>query len=418
MNFLSTGEKIKRARIYKGVTLKELCKTDISISKMSCIENDKVKADKWILEMVAERLDLDIEYLLHNDIMELESSIKAYKEKKLVEKDFEDIKERLDYCLAKDYNELSFKFIHILFKAYTERKKIEEIKEIINIYNDIQNEVSEGKQLYFEDLAFYFLSRRNFNDASTYFSMSIGEIVSYGIENNIEKYAKNNIWLAFSHYNVGEYSKARGILVNLLELNLGISSGYLAIINGILASILMKNGEEYKKELEIYSGFDGKSNMDYSIISLLIADNYFEIEKSADAIELLKSTKKQIETVESFSYVQILLGIIERLIKHNNIEIAREYCEEALEISIMLDSHFFIERSYLYKAKIHRLQKSLIQWEMNMNLATDMLIRFASIEEKKERYMEMAEMYHVIGETRETIKYLTLAMSLEKSEDI
>lgn len=122
MNFLSTGEKIKRARIYKGVTLKELCKSDISISKMSCIENDKVKADEWILKMVAERLELNIEYLLHNDVMELEASIKSYKEKSLTEKDFEDIKERLDYCLAKDYNELSFKFIHILFEAYTKRK--------------------------------------------------------------------------------------------------------------------------------------------------------------------------------------------------------------------------------------------------------------------------------------------------------
>ena len=123
MNFLSTGEKIKRARIYKGVTLKELCKSDISISKMSCIENDKVKADEWILEMVAERLELNIEYLLHNDIMELEASTQRLREKNLTEKDFEDIKERLDYCLAKDYNELSFKFIHILLKHILEEKK-------------------------------------------------------------------------------------------------------------------------------------------------------------------------------------------------------------------------------------------------------------------------------------------------------
>ncbi|MGL5765476.1 MAG: helix-turn-helix domain-containing protein, partial [Sarcina sp.] len=78
MNFLSTGEKIKRARIYKGITLKELCQNDISISKMSCIENDKIKADAWILEMVAKRLDLDLNYLLYDDVMELENSIKEY----------------------------------------------------------------------------------------------------------------------------------------------------------------------------------------------------------------------------------------------------------------------------------------------------------------------------------------------------
>ena len=50
MEILSTGEKIKRARIYKGITLKDLCEDKISISKMSCIENGKVKADKEIYE--------------------------------------------------------------------------------------------------------------------------------------------------------------------------------------------------------------------------------------------------------------------------------------------------------------------------------------------------------------------------------
>lgn len=418
MNFLSTGEKIKRARIYKGVTLKELCKSDISISKMSCIENDKVKADEWILEMVAERLELNIEYLLHNDIMELEASIKSYEEKSLTEKDFEDIKERLDYCLAKDYNELSFKFIHILFEAYTRRKKIEEIKNIINIYNEIQDLVKDGKQTYYEDLAFYFLSRRNFSDAATYFSMSKSELKLKGLEEYSEEYAKNNIWLSFSYYSMDEYLKAKETLKDLIDLNLNLSENSLTIISGLLAAIKMKLKEDYNKDLDAYLNFNGEFDLYYNSIALLIADNYFEEGRTTDAIELLDKTKESVREVESFSYIQILLGIINRLITYNSIEKAKEYCEEALEISIKLDNHFFIERSYLYKAKIHRLQKSLIQWEMNMNLATDMLIRFASIEEKKERYMEMAEMYHVIGEIRETIKYLTLAMSLEKSEDI
>lgn len=418
MNFLSTGEKIKRARIYKGVTLKELCKSDISISKMSCIENDKVKADEWILKMVAERLELNIEYLLHNDVMELEASIKSYKEKSLTEKDFEDIKERLDYCLAKDYNELSFKFIHILFEAYTKRKKIEEIKSIINIYNEIQDLVEDGKQIYYEDLAFYFLSRRNFSDAATYFNMSKTQLELKGVEEYREEYAKNIIWLSFSYYSMDDYIKAKETLKALINLNLDLSENSLAIINGLLAAINMKLKEDYKKELDAYLNFNGEFNLYYNSMALLIADNYFEAEKTQEAIELLEETKKNVKDIESFSYIQILLGIINRLISYNSIDKAKEYCEEALEISIKLDNHFFIERSYLYKAKIHRLQKSLIQWEMNMNLATDMLIRFASIEEKKERYMEMAEMYHVIGELREAIKYLTLAMSLEKSEDI
>ncbi|MGL5615774.1 MAG: helix-turn-helix domain-containing protein [Sarcina sp.] len=417
MNFLSTGEKIKRARIYKGVTLKELCKNDISISKMSCIENDKVKADTWVLEMVAKRLDLNLEYLLHNDVMELEASIEAYKERALIEKDFEDIKERLDYCLAKNYNELSFSFIHLLFKAYTERKKFEEIKEIINIYNEIQSEIDE-KQIYFEDLGFYFLSRRNYSDSLTYFNMAINEIVKKGMEENITDYINNTIWFAFSHYNMKNYETSRDILTSLLSLNLKVEDKYIAMVNGLLVANNMKLKEDYEKEVKVFNSFDIKGSVYHSAIALTIFDNYFEVEKINEAIVILEKTRENIKDSEEFEYVQILLAIIGRLIKSDNIDKAREYCEEALELSIRLDSHFYIERSYLYKAKIHRLQKSLIQWEMNMNLATDMLIRFASIEEKKERYMEMAEMYHVIGETRETLKYLTLAMSLDKSEDI
>ena len=60
MEILSTGEKIKRARVYQGITLKELCNDEISISKMSCIENGKIKADSEILHYISKKLDIDI----------------------------------------------------------------------------------------------------------------------------------------------------------------------------------------------------------------------------------------------------------------------------------------------------------------------------------------------------------------------
>ena len=58
MEILSTGEKIRKARIKKSMTLKELCGKEISVSKMSTIENDKVQAEDWILELVSKRLGI------------------------------------------------------------------------------------------------------------------------------------------------------------------------------------------------------------------------------------------------------------------------------------------------------------------------------------------------------------------------
>ena len=133
-----------------------------------------------------------------------------------------------------------------------------------------------------------------------------------------------------------EYLKAKETLKDLIDLNLNLSENSLTIISGLLAAIKMKLKEDYNKDLDTYLNFNGEFDLYYNSIALLIADNYFEEGRTADAIELLDKTKESVREVESFSYIQILLGIINRLITYNSIEKAKEYCEEALEISIKL----------------------------------------------------------------------------------
>ena len=81
MEILSTGEKIKRSRIYKGITLKELCGDKISISKMSCIENGKVKADKDIIQYIADKIGVDFKYLVQDVYEQIEDNIENIKKK-------------------------------------------------------------------------------------------------------------------------------------------------------------------------------------------------------------------------------------------------------------------------------------------------------------------------------------------------
>ena len=76
MEILSTGEKIKRARIYKGITLKELCGEEISISKMSCIENGKIKADDECLKYISDKLQIDYSYLVQDVYEQIKENIK------------------------------------------------------------------------------------------------------------------------------------------------------------------------------------------------------------------------------------------------------------------------------------------------------------------------------------------------------
>ena len=120
MEILSTGQKIKRARIYKGITLKELCKEKISISKMSCIENGKVKADEETIKYIADIIQVDYDYLIQDIYEQIYNNLQTIKKEKPVGRELEDnININLGYAIEYEYNDLALELIHILFTYYS-----------------------------------------------------------------------------------------------------------------------------------------------------------------------------------------------------------------------------------------------------------------------------------------------------------
>ncbi|CAI3671498.1 hypothetical protein CNEO4_40084 [Clostridium neonatale] len=158
MEILSTGEKIKRARIFKGITLKELCQDKISIAKMSCIENGKVKADKELLQYIADKIEIDVDYLLedvydqlYNNLISLRKNVSCYdgSEEKLID--------NIEYAIKYEYFDLAFELMHILFSCYVEENKVEKIQLIVSQYYDLfqRNNTEENTIIYFKDMAQY-----------------------------------------------------------------------------------------------------------------------------------------------------------------------------------------------------------------------------------------------------------------------
>ena len=116
MEILSTGQKIKRARIYKGITLKELCKDKISISKMSCIENGKVKADNDTIRYIADIIQVDYDYLVQDIYEQIVSNLEIIKNVETSEKELEEnVNINLSYAIEYKYNDLALELLHILF---------------------------------------------------------------------------------------------------------------------------------------------------------------------------------------------------------------------------------------------------------------------------------------------------------------
>ena len=70
MQILSLGEKIKKLRKGQNMTLKELAGDRITAAQISHIERDKSHTSQELLEYLADKLGVSVDYLLETKEMQ------------------------------------------------------------------------------------------------------------------------------------------------------------------------------------------------------------------------------------------------------------------------------------------------------------------------------------------------------------
>ncbi|GFP74928.1 helix-turn-helix domain-containing protein [Clostridium fungisolvens] len=412
MEILSTGEKIKRARIYKGITLKELCDENISISKMSCIENGKVKAEPWILEIVAKKLDLDINYLNEDVKDQLESNLKLLKQGLRNDNYEEELKLCVSYSTYYNYSELAFEFMHLLFTYYLEELKYKKIQDMMNQYYEVAQKLTDKAYIFYKDMAKYFFDNKEYNEALAYYSkLRISrqvikeDFVTEIIYSEAECYLKlKKDDLAYNL--LRDYIKKHEKIEDII-----IKGKILSLYGGLLIRF---NNIESGKYINKASDFLKGSPKDLAKAKLFYGESYFKIDDSENGIKEVREAMDMLPKENKDFYCELLNKAITIYIENGELEIADEMASEALNIAIGCDNVRLIERSYYLKAFVFQKKGLYEQSEMYMNLSIDSLMKFGNYSQRYNRYIEMANMYHEIGEVREAIKYFTLAMSMEK----
>lgn len=415
MEILSTGEKIKRARIYKGITLKEICGDKISISKMSCIENDKIKAERWILEIVAEILDLDIDYLIEDDEYQLDCYLNKLNELKESEIDLDRLKYYFHYSDEKKYYRQAYKLIHNLVRVYIYKRDFSSINNILDKYFDLYEKNRDYSEIFFEDMTKYFFKIEEFNESLMY----LNRLYNYIEDNNMLKndkdyYAGLKYFEARCYY----YSGQREQFIETSKLSKELIKTVTSPqTKGLLYGLIVLG--DIQQSGEISSNYTKMSQYlqaypkNLANLKQAISLSYFELGKREQALEEIKQAVGLLDKTNAEEYVEFLLKIIKILMDYREIELAKTICEEASNISIGTDNIRLVEKTYYYKALIFQSMGDFIHAEMYMNLSSDTLMKFGGKKEKYSRYLEMAKMYHTIGNTREALKYFTLAIDLE-----
>ncbi|WP_455506845.1 helix-turn-helix domain-containing protein [Clostridium sp.] len=418
MEILSTGEKIKRARIYKRITLKELCGEEISISKMSCIENGKIKADDECLKYISDKLQIDYSYLVQDVYEQIKDNIKSVKKSKhSLEKIESIIKYNLDYSFRYNFNDLALELIHILFKLYIKDNKIEKLQLLISKYFDLYQHATNNEQIiiYYSDMAEFFVKTKEYHEAISYYSRIIQIYEKDQIKFD-DKYIYACFYEGICYKNINLIEESYKCLKKIIDKealfkNDNDKGDYyheFAIVN-----ILLYIGEA-DKYLNI--ALDYKKD-DMKVLAKFKAENgdiYFKVHKDDKALIELEDAAKIYPREDVRGCGEFLIKCIDILYKNNKYDEAFSYISEALNLAIDIDDERLIEKAYYFKGMIHQKLNDYIQAEMYMNLATDFLLRFANNEEKYKRYNEMAELYYNLNELKESIKYFTLAIQIEK----
>ena len=417
MEILSTGEKIKRARIYKGCTLKELCEDKISVSKMSCIENDKVNPEKWVLKFIAEKLSLDIEYLtqdvgdqISKNIVQLESNkgIKDYEEK---------LQYNLNYALEHNYYEQAFTLMHLLFDYYLDAMKLENLQVMTTKYYDMCSKSGndENQLIYYKDMAKYFYINKEYLQASAYYN-NVRKALRESNSSNYEMLASVTYNEAACQVMLENFEKAYEIAVKLIELiDYVVNEVKKAEMYHLLAllSIKMDNGnfEDYEKRSYDFYKQDlskkAQAIYNYSV-------SMFEVGLKEKAVAYIKEGLRVYPKSNKENTVKYMLLCISELVERNVLDLAQAICDEALNNAISSDNVKLIEKAYYYKSMILQKQGNYEGAEMYMNLSLDALFKFGNRQDRYKRYMEMGNMYHKLGQINDALKYFTLAMALEK----
>lgn len=419
MEILSTGEKIKRARVYKGITLKELCGDKVSISKMSCIENGKIKADKEILEYISEKLGIDYSYLVRDVKEQIVSNLELIRENSIPEDEIDNvINHNLNYAIQYSYNDLAFQLIHILFKFYVQKSKVENIQLIISQYYDLyqKNNTRENTIIYYIDMATFFYSIEEYNEAINYYSRT-RELIKEDTKFNEVRYS-------YICYKEGKTYEKLGLIENTYY-SLGESIKYIDYINDnkdkgyiyhcFATACIKLRKKEVDKYIKLAYEYQKEDPMVLALAKGKNGESYFYVGDKDKAIKEIKEGIKLFPVENKKNYVKFLNKCIRTLYSNEQYDDAYEITDEALNLAIDTDDIVLIEEAYYLKGMILQKKGSYLQAEMYMNLSLDSLFKFANKEKRYERYLDMAEMYYKLGEVKDSLKYFTLAMKLNKN---
>lgn len=429
MNILSLGEKIKKLRKEKNMTLKELAGDRITAAQISHIERDKSHTSSELLEYLAKQLDVSVDYLLEtkemqskkltdNLILQSEILIKCNNLEKAEEQLNEAIKICYKYNVLDNYGTCNFLLADINFKNGKYSEAVMSYEKALHYF--IRNNDKEKLYKCYLNIGKIYLIEELYKGAIFQFEFAEGILNEIKIE-DVDTYKDLYSKMAYCYIKLNNNEKSLYYINKMDEID--IKNNLDEELNAIMlkANNLLNMGEfekskEYfKKALEILD--EEKNKTELASIYLTISEIYKSIGNLDKVLEYSQRVYDIKKSDEDEYMMKSLFKIIEVYISNYDYDMAKRYCKIALASSIK-------NKNRLNEYKILKYYSDMYKAQNENVIAIEYLHKCISIiselNNKKilaDLYINLGELYSNISKDKE-LEYYQKGVCIYKNIDI
>ena len=395
MEVLTTGEKIKRARIYNGLTLKDISSDIISISKLSGIENNKIMPEDKIIKYLSSRLNLSEDFIKEDISNQLLNNYSKLLNSRKSKNYVEDIKYNLNYAINCEEYPIAFKFMHLLIEYYINGDKINKAENDLAEYYDLLTKANseENNIIYYLDLGTYLYKYQEYNQAVKCF---------INVKNNVDNKKNCSIYYKACYYTIMAYfklNKESEFMDTIGELKSIAAIDNCRECRGEIYSLLAvlyyerskEKYEEYKNKAFDYF-INGLSTMTEPINFGMIM---MKFKNKEEGLHILTKAYSVYNKEDKKGFTAFSIRLLSLFIDNGLYNEAEEIMEETINSAIYLNDDYYIEKAYFYKAIILGEKGDTDSKELYMNLSLDSLEKTGSSRDIYNRYLLIGKMYHV-----------------------
>ena len=417
MQILSLGEKIKKLRKEQNMTLKELAGDRITAAQISHIERDKSHTSHELLEYLADKLGVSVDYLLEtkemqskkitdNLILKSEIYIKCDELEEAEEQINEIIKVCKNYKLTENYGKCN----NLLAEIYCKR-------------GDYSSAV-----YYYEKALYYFIKNEDKEDIYNCY-VSIGDIYELDKfhkgalthymfakevleESNIEDgdiYKELYSKISKSYMNLKQPQKALEFMEKIDRIdnedNVKEEVNILVMKAKGLLSVgkYVESKECFNKALEIIEKEENKNRL--AQVYLTMSNIYSEIGDVDKHLEYSQKVYDITKRDENKYMMESLFNMIESYVQKGEYEMAQKYCKLALVSSIKNKDKYYEYKSLKFYSDMYKNQDEV---ETAIDYLNKCITIANNLQDSKilaNLYIELGKLYSNISKDKELEYY-------------